>query len=169
MNASKRRLRIMELLSRANAPLTGSTLAAVCHVTRQIIVGDIARLRAENTSIIATPQGYRLLKTTTGIKRLVVSKHGPDEAEHELRTIVAKGGTVCNVTIEHDVYGSLEGNLHLSTQKDIDRYLKRMKENHAAFLSSMSGGIHTHLIEAPTRAVMDEIIKALHKEGFIYT
>ena len=69
MNASKRRLRIMELLSRANAPLTGSTLAAVCHVTRQIIVGDIARLRAENTSIIATPQGYRLLKTTTGIKR----------------------------------------------------------------------------------------------------
>ena len=109
------------------------------------------------------------MKTTTGIKRLGFCKHGPDEAEHELRTIVAKGGTVCNVTIEHDVYGSLEENLPLSTQKDIDRYLKRMKENHAAFLSSMSGGIHTHLIEAPTRAVMDEIIKPLHKEGFIYT
>ncbi|WP_441561573.1 transcription repressor NadR [Colibacter massiliensis] len=170
MNTSKRRLRIMELLSRANTPLTGSSLADICHVTRQIIVSDIARLRAEGTPVISTPQGYQLLRRhVSGIKRTIVCKHGQAETERELLTIIKNGGTVHNVTVEHGVYGNLEGSLHLTSENDVNRYMKRMKNTNAAVLSSISGGIHTHLIEAPTAEIMERIIKALEKEGFLYS
>ena len=46
MNAAQRRERILTRLNSAGAPLSASTLAAELGVSRQIVVGDVALLRA---------------------------------------------------------------------------------------------------------------------------
>ena len=57
MNTHKRREQIVELLSSSHEPISGKELAKVFGVTRQVIVQDIAILRASGKDIIATAQG----------------------------------------------------------------------------------------------------------------
>ena len=71
MNGTQRRAAIEELLRHAEGPLSGSALAKQLGVSRQIIVGDVALLRAAGLDIAATPRGYVLLKQTTGLVRTV--------------------------------------------------------------------------------------------------
>lgn len=61
MTGSERREKIIQFLLESKEPITGSALAARLSVSRQIIVQDIALLRAANTQIIATPKGYFIL------------------------------------------------------------------------------------------------------------
>jgi transcriptional regulator of NAD metabolism len=58
----KRRREILKVLNNSKEPVTGSTLAKDFNVTRQVIVQDVAILRAEGKDIIATPQGYMMAK-----------------------------------------------------------------------------------------------------------
>ena len=60
MTSSQRREQIKQVLSQAAGPISASTLAARFQVSRQIIVGDIALLRAADVDISATPRGYIL-------------------------------------------------------------------------------------------------------------
>ena len=57
MNAAQRRKVILERLTEADAPLSASVLAGELGVSRQIVVGDVALLRASGTQIDATPRG----------------------------------------------------------------------------------------------------------------
>ena len=54
MNAAERRTKITHLLAQANGPLSATALAAQCGVSRQIIVGDVALLRAGGLAVLAT-------------------------------------------------------------------------------------------------------------------
>lgn len=56
MRAEERRQAIRELLQRAKQPVSATALAAQFSVSRQIIVGDIALLRAAGADISATPR-----------------------------------------------------------------------------------------------------------------
>ena len=60
MNAAERRTKITELLAAADAPMSATALASRCGVSRQIIVGDVALLRAGGLAVLATPRGYVL-------------------------------------------------------------------------------------------------------------
>ena len=60
MHAEERRETILKLLRQSAQPVSASTLAAQLSVSRQIIVGDIALLRAGGADILATPRGYCL-------------------------------------------------------------------------------------------------------------
>ena len=60
MNAVTRREKLMELLERAAGAVSATALAHTLSVSRQIIVGDIALLRAAGERITATPRGYVL-------------------------------------------------------------------------------------------------------------
>ena len=46
MTGEERRLQILNAIKEADAPISGAALAKKYHVSRQIIVQDIARLRA---------------------------------------------------------------------------------------------------------------------------
>ena len=50
MNAAQRRKVILERLTEADAPLSASVLAGELGVSRQIVVGDVALLRADRKS-----------------------------------------------------------------------------------------------------------------------
>ena len=60
MTGEERRIKILKKLEDAEAPLSGSSLAKLFHVSRQIIVQDIALIRAENHGIVSTNKGYIL-------------------------------------------------------------------------------------------------------------
>lgn len=60
MEASLRRRKILELLRESSQPVSAGSIAAQFQVSRQVIVGDIALLRAANEKISATPRGYIL-------------------------------------------------------------------------------------------------------------
>ena len=94
--------------------------------------------------------------------------HGLDQMEGELNAIVDNGGIVRNVVIEHEVYGNLEGTLNLHSRRDVQQYVKRMHDSHAEMLSAISGGIHTHLVEAATEEELEAIGQALRDLGVLY-
>ena len=54
MNAAQRRKVILERLTEANAPLSASVLAGELGVSRQIVVGDVALLRAAAAEVFIT-------------------------------------------------------------------------------------------------------------------
>ena len=79
MDTAHRRKTITHILEEAKAPVSAAALAREFSVSRQIIVGDVALLRAAGLDIAATPRGYVLLKQTTGLVRTVACVH-PGEA-----------------------------------------------------------------------------------------
>ncbi|ERT58149.1 MULTISPECIES: transcription repressor NadR [Megasphaera] len=169
MDGEERRQEIVRLLSSSPNALTGTALSRQCQVSRQIIVGDVAVLRAQGVPIISTPRGYQMLTSAHGrVRRVFVCCHGADKMRQELEAIVDNGGIVHNVVIEHDVYGNLEGSLHLRSRRDVNAYLQRMAEANAELLSKISGGIHTHLVEAATEGELRAIEAALRRSGVLY-
>ena len=55
-----RREKIIEIMSNQKEPVSGSDLAKKFGVSRQVIVQDIALLRATNKNILSTNKGYVL-------------------------------------------------------------------------------------------------------------
>ena len=97
---------ISKLLRQSAQPVSASTLAGQLSVSRQIIVGDIALLRAGGADILATPRGYCLQNAAAaGLTRRVAVRHDEAGMEAELNTMVDNGCTVVDVIVEHPLYG----------------------------------------------------------------
>ena len=60
-----RREQLLQMLRDSTAPISGSALARSLGVSRQVIVQDIALLRAVNKDILATTKGYVLYSQQT--------------------------------------------------------------------------------------------------------
>ena len=58
MNANERRKKILLMIKESKKPLSGSYIAKELNVSRQLIVGDVALLRASGSNIISTARGY---------------------------------------------------------------------------------------------------------------
>ena len=99
MRADQRRSQIRSILASAQDPISATTLATRLGVSRQIIVGDIALLRAGGAAISATPRGYVLNRSAAlpGVRRLAACQHTPEDMGRELNTIVDAGGEVLDV------------------------------------------------------------------------
>lgn len=125
MTASERRQQIARLLSASQAPISATTLSQELGVSRQIIVGDIALLRAAGQEITATARGY-VVPVQNGLLRRIPCMHSAEETRDELDAMVDCGCTVVDVIVEHPVYGQLTAPLHLSSRLDVDQFMKRM-------------------------------------------
>ena len=83
MDARERRRAIIGVLERAKEPVSGSALAREVGVSRQIVVQDIALLRADGHDIVATNRGY-VLQEAAGSPavptRVVKVHHGVEQA-----------------------------------------------------------------------------------------
>ena len=123
MNAAQRRESILKRLSGAEAPVSASALAALLGVSRQIVVGDVALLRAGGAQIDATPRGYQLHPAEKGYTAILACVHSTeDEMRTELYTVVDQGGIVVDVAVENPLYGELRGNLNLASRYDVDHF-----------------------------------------------
>lgn len=168
MRGEERREAILSYLKRASLPVKGGELSKLYNVSRQVIVQDIALLRAEGHDIIATPQGYVLMVNNNQfIKKIIAVKHNENQIEDELRTIVSLGGRVLDVTIEHKIYGEITGKLMLRSIYDVEMFVKKLRESNAKPLSNLTEGVHIHTIEADSEKDMERITKALKEKGFL--
>lgn len=167
MNTAERRVRILEYLRSSDRPLSATALAQRLSVSRQIIVGDVALLRAAGEAVTATPRGYVLERPRPGLERRVACLHRPEDMERELTLMVDQGCTVENVIVEHPVYGQLTGPLELSSRYDVAEFLQKVAENAAQPLSALTGGIHLHTLRCPGREVFQRTMAALDEAGFL--
>jgi len=58
MEGSKRRDNLIKILKEQVEPISGSELSGLLGVSRQVIVQDIALLRASDIDILSTTKGY---------------------------------------------------------------------------------------------------------------
>lgn len=110
MKADERRENLKKILMESAAPVSGSALARRLSVSRQVIVTDIAILRAEGIEITSTTQGY-IMSRETLCKRIFKVHHSREECEAELNLFVDCGAIVKDVFVSHRVYGVIRGEL----------------------------------------------------------
>ncbi len=161
-----RKAAIIEAIRISETPVSASALARKLHVSRQIIVGDIALIRASGTQIIATPRGYVWERSNAGSERKIAVLHAPQQMREELYTIVDQGAEVVDVIVEHPTYGQLVGQLQLSSRYDVDQFIDRMQGNEP--LSQLTHGVHLHTIRCRDAAVFERVENALRKKGLLY-
>ncbi|MDW7651798.1 MAG: transcription repressor NadR [Bacillota bacterium] len=169
METEKRREVLITRLRDAAAPVTGTDLAQQFGVSRQVIVQDIAILRAAGEQVLATPQGYMIPR---GLYRrsetaVVACRHTREQIEDEIGIVVDLGGKVLDVIVEHPVYGEMRGNLMIASRRDLTQFLGQLGQTEARPLSALTDGVHLHTIEAPDRRVIEEIIAALGQAGYL--
>ncbi|MDD2216161.1 MAG: transcription repressor NadR, partial [Eubacteriales bacterium] len=110
MKGERRRQELIRILKRSTNPVSGNTLAEGFNVSRQIIVQDIALLRAADFKILSTNKGY-ILDQDNSVQRIFKIYHSDEEIRDELYTIVDAGGRVLDVFINHEIYGQLKAEL----------------------------------------------------------
>lgn len=125
MTAQERRAAIVEVLSRSHQPVSAGALARRFGVSRQLIVGDVALLRAGGEAVTATARGYTLQPRPQGLVRRVACRHEAADMERELEIMVDNGCTVLDVMVDHPVYGQLTGALRLSSRYDVRQFIQR--------------------------------------------
>ncbi len=169
MNSAERREQIEKLLKSYTEPISATSLAKKFNVSRQLIVGDIALMRAAGLNISATPRGYVIIKENKHNQQTytIACNHSNEKMATELYAIVDNGGAVLDVTVEHAVYGQIIGELQIYSRYDVDLFLKRIEENSVMPLSRLTGGIHLHTIQCKDEDVYRRILDALRKENIL--
>ena len=166
MDAAKRREKIMSLLRAAERPVSAASLASSLSVSRQIIVGDIALLRAAGEKITATPRGY-VLEAAADNVYTIACIHGLEDTEKELNIMVDNGCTVINVTVEHPIYGQLTGQLRLSSRYDVSQFMEKLRNGEVAPLCQLTGGVHLHTLSCPDETAYEHLLQLLRQRGFL--
>lgn len=168
MDSKERRKHIESILKVSSQPQKGIKLSEALGVTRQVIVKDIAILRAEGKNIIATPEGYIMPKDSkASVKRIVATIHKPEEIEDELSIVVNYGGIIEDVIVEHALYGEIKGMLMIKSNYDIKNFMKRINEYKAEPLLVLTGGVHLHTISAESDEIINKIVDELKAKGYI--
>ena len=170
MKASERREKIRKYLEKENEAVSASVLASEFGVSRQIIVGDIAILRAAGYDIAATPRGYLMTeqRTEEGIRRQIVCLHTEEQTEEELNICVDYGCAVEDVIVEHPVYGQLTGMLDIATRYDVRNFMKKSRDASAHALYELTDGIHIHTLEYADDETFARTISELDAAGLLY-
>lgn len=169
MTAQQRREMLREILSGAEGPVSAGTLAAQLGVSRQIVVGDVALLRAGGCRIDATPRGYLLDGAQRGVRQIVACCHrGQEQLLEELYTVVDNGGIVEDVTIENPLYGEITGRLHIASRYDADVFARKAADQPESLLLQMTDGVHLHTLLCPDAETFRRIEEALRQKGLLY-
>lgn len=166
MTGADRREQMLKLLGSSKEPVSGTALAKKLGVSRQVIVQDIALLRAADHNILSTNKGYILLKA--GIcERIFKVRHTVEEIEDELTTIVDYGGKIVDVFVYHKIYGVVKAPMNIKTRKDIYEYIHTLNSGISSPLLKITDNFHYHTVHAESDGVLDQIQKELEKKGYL--
>ena len=166
MRAEDRRRKIILRLIEDNKPISGTLLADEFCVSRQIIVQDIALLKASGYDIISTHYGYVLQKSPF-VERVIKIYHTKDQTETELTTIVEMGGTVADVFVWHRVYGKMKAELNISSRYDANCFVEKMEKEGVNPLSLLTEGMHLHTIIVNDENSFERIKLQLNELGIL--
>ena len=147
MDGKERRNAIIDILKGSSEPVSGTMLSQKLKVSRQVIVQDIALIKANDIEIYSTHKGY-IIAGKKEISRVFKVIHEDNETEEELKLIVDMGGKVRDVFVYHKVYGVVRADMHIHSRRDISEYMKELAEGKSTFLKNVTAGYHYHTITA---------------------
>ena len=170
ITGENRRIEIIKMLKEHPAPLSGSALAKAFGVSRQVIVQDIALMRAENHRILSTNKGYlyRTAEEENPLpKRVFYVKHTTHQVLDEFLTITELGGKVLDVAVEHEIYGYLQVNLLIETPQDARDFSEKLSNCKDNPLKVLTDDCHYHTVAAPSQRLLDLIQQELEEKGYL--
>ena len=166
MNGYERRMNIIEYLQNSDKAVSGKDLASLYHVSRQVIVQDIALLRAKDYDIVSTNHGY-ILNENKKVTRVFKVKHSEEKTQEEWECIVDYGGTIEDVFIYHRRYGIVRAKMNIRSRNDIIHFLEDLKSGKSTYLKNVTSDYHYHVVEADSEKTLDMIQEALEEKGFL--
>lgn len=167
MTPEQRRKQLFSMLSHSRTPISGTVLAQQLQVSRQVIVQDIALLRANGADILSANRGYLMLPADHGASRVFKVLHSDDEAEEELTMIVDMGGKIRDVFIYHKAYGIVRAEMNIRSRKDVSDFMTNIQSGKSRLLKNATSGYHYHTIFADDVQTLDAIHGALAKRGML--
>ncbi|MDR2909468.1 MAG: transcription repressor NadR [Oscillospiraceae bacterium] len=170
MDAPERREALKSAILTRTGPLSASELAGELGVSRQVIVGDIALLRAAGLGIIATARGYMIAPSSPAgrFSAKLACRHSLEQTENELSAIVELGGEVVDVVVAHYLYGEITGGLNISTREGVRDFVRRVRVHETRLLSELTDGVHLHTVSCPDKNTFDLISAKLLELGILY-
>ena len=166
MRGEQRREKIIEIINQSKVPVSGTALAKQLDVSRQVIVQDIALLRANGVDIISTTRGY-LIGDDGKVSRVFKVHHTAEDVEAELNLYVDFGGYIKDVFVYHKVYDIIRVDMNLKSRADVQNYLKELASSKSSLLMNVTSGYHYHTIVADDEKTLDMIQEELQKKGFL--
>jgi len=170
MTGEERREQLLYLLRNQQEPMSGTALAQRFHVSRQVIVQDIALMRAENIAVLSTNKGY-LIRTAAAAaqqpKRVFYVRHDTDQVLEEFMTVLELGGKILDVAVEHELYGQIRVELLIETEQDARDFVDRLARCRDNPLKVLTGDCHYHTVSAPSEKLLDLIEQELKAKGFM--
>ena len=171
MTGEQRRMKIRQLLLDARLPMTGTALAKQLHVSRQVIVQDIALMRAEHLPILSTNKGYLLRSDGVRVqqpKRVFFVRHTTDQVMEEFMTVIDLGGRILDVSVEHELYGSIRADLLIENAQDARDFVGRLEHCRDNLLKVLTDDCHYHTVAAPSEKLLDLIEAELRRRGIVH-
>ncbi len=166
MSGEERREEIIRILNHSDTAVPGVKLADLLHVTRQVIVQDIALLRSRHIDIVSTSRGY-VIEKQNSCSRILKVLHDNQEVEQEMNTVVDMGGWIRDVFVFHKVYGILRADLNVHSRREVAAYMKEIKTGKSTLLMNVTSGYHYHTIVADSEEILDLIQEELSRLGFL--
>lgn len=166
MTGQERRDEIVNRIKNSEKPIPAKELAGMYEVSRQVIVQDVALLRAAGYDIISTNRGY-ILTFPHLAERIFKVSHTDEQMEEEMCAIVDLGGKIVNVMVNHRVYGHMEAPIGISSRREVSDFIADIRSGKSSPLKNITSNYHYHSIEADSEKTLDMIEEMLKNKGFL--
>ncbi len=166
MTGEERRKYIVDKIKSSEKPISGTKLAELCEVSRQVIVQDVALIRASGYDIMSTNRGY-IIQEQQSFRRTFKVQHTEDQVEDEMNSIVDLGGKLINVCVNHRVYGRMEAELNVGSRRKVAEFMDDIRNGKSSPLMKITSNYHYHTVEAESEEILDEIEQMLDKKGIL--
>ena len=166
MNGTERREQILSILKNSEKPVPGVELARILHVSRQVIVQDMALLRANGVEILSTNRGY-VTAEEHSCSRVFKVIHTEKQVEEELNLYVDFGGKVEDVFVYHKLYGVIRVEMNIKSRMDAKRYVDGIKGGVSVPLEQITSEYHYHTVTADSVETLNIIQDRLDKQGYL--
>ena len=165
MTGSDRRKQIVDQIRNSTTPVAGKVLAAAYDVSRQVIVQDLALIRAAGYDIISTNRGY-IINEPAAVSRVFKVKHTDAQVEEELTEIIDLGG-IWQWMRNHRVYGHMEAEINITSRRKVTEFMDDIQNGKSSPLKNITSDYHYHKVEADSEETLDLIEDMLRNKGFL--
>ena len=166
LSGQDRREQILKILRSGTKPVPGTDLAKQLDVSRQVIVQDMALIRANGIDVMATNRGY-VLQEVKEVSRVFKVIHTDEQVEEELNLFVDLGGKVEDVFVYHKVYGVIKVPMNIKSRRDVRAYMDGITSGKSTNLMNLTSNYHYHTIIAEDEQTLDLIQDELNQKGFL--
>lgn len=166
IGGQERREQILRILRQSDRPIAGTELAKQMNVSRQVVVQDMALIRANGMDVVSTNRGY-VIAEEKAAQRVFKVVHTDEEAEEELNLFVDHGAKVEDVFVYHKVYGVIKVAMNIRSRRDVRKYMEGITSGKSTNLKNLTSNYHYHTITAEDEQVLDQIQEELGKRGFL--